>query len=360
MIKIKSLLFFIFFSVCQIGNSQPGITFKEYISLKDSLHYLMLNGIEFRDDHLPLLLKMSCFNRSLNGIISTIYARNNKPELAESYFKKMIYEGADSSIIAYNLNRLESQVRNKIEKNLVTWIEDYNEKRKNCHLCIELIKIFETDQKLRKEIIKLSSRDTAKEIILWKEQRRIDSINEQKILLIGDEVINIYFDIYKAYDNESRSYSDLSIYLGHYNEKALLRFKDKALIAATEKKCSWDLVEGIYLQLLFKFNFEKQNGGRILFLYDIFDDGFYLDTVKSFLEIYTIGHFLKNNPSNIIKLHSIDASKGRINILNQIRTMLIGMGVDKQRIEVNENKYIMQNAKQEIKSNYIIQLNSRR
>lgn len=69
--------------------SQKGCTYREYITLKDTVAKLLLEkSKEDLIQNLPLLVRLSTYNKSLYGIISTVYSKNNKNSDAIKYFRK--------------------------------------------------------------------------------------------------------------------------------------------------------------------------------------------------------------------------------------------------------------------------------
>lgn len=336
--------------------SQKGCTYREYTILKDTVSKLLLekSKSELLQD-MPLLVRLSTYNKSLYGIISTIYSKNNKNSEALKFFKKMIYEGANMQIINYTLNNLNEKVKAKIRSKYLNWIHDYTQKRQNCTLCDELKNIYTSDQSIRRKISFEQSSDTSV-MALWKKQKLIDSINEKRLYIIADDVIDNFFEIKKEYDDSSYSYTSLDIYFGHYNEKTLLRFKDKIIAAASKGKCSWDLAKEICIQLIFKFPFELNGKNKSLFIYDIYTEGSNLDIDKSFLQLSAMESFFKDNQQYKIKFYAVDDFSTNIEILHQMKLSLTNIGMGKDRIAISDQKYLFKDQNINLKSKYVLEI----
>lgn len=267
----------------------------------------------------------------------------------------MIYEGANMQVINYTLNNLNEKVRHKIRNNYLNWIKDYTQKRQYCTLCNDLKKIYTSDQSIRKKISFEQSSDTSV-MALWKKQKLIDSINEKKLCTIADDVIDNFFKIKKEYDDSSYSYTSLDIYLGHYNEKTLLLYKDKIIDAASKGKCSWDLAKEICVQLIFKFPFEVNGKNKSLFIYDIYTESSNFNIDKSFLQLSAMASFFKDNQQYKIKLYAVDDSPTNIEILHQMRFSLGSFGIEKDRIAISEQKYLFKEQNLNLKSKYVLEI----
>lgn len=353
----KIALILIIFNT-EIVYSQKGCSYKEYVSLKDSVSKLpkiqVKNESEIIRD-LPLFLKLSTYDKSLYGVISTMYSKINKNKESSEYFKKMIYEGANMQVIGYIINNLNENVKSAVREKYISWMNDYNQKRQECRLCNELKVIYLSDQTLRKKIAYQES-DSIVIMNLWKQQKQIDSINEQKLFSIGETVINNFFEIKKEYDDSSYSYTSLDIYFGHYNEKSLLKYKDKIIDAASKGKCSWDLAKEISIQLIFKFPFEINGKNKSLFIYDIYTEGSNLNIEKSFLQLSAMASFFKDNQQYKIKLYAVDESPTNIEILHQMRSSLGTLGMEKDRIAISDQKYLFKEQNLNLKSKYVLEI----
>ena len=186
----------------------------------------------------------------------------------------------------------------------------------------------------------------------WKKQKINDSINELKINKIIDKVINNFFDLYHVYDNNSSAYTDLYIYLGHYSQESLLKYKDKIIQSAEKGLITWDLAFGLETQLIFKFPCDISRHKMTNYLYDLKIKNHRLDVKASYLTLSAMASFLNDNKQYKVSLVYFDGRTNNIIILNDIKKALMDLKTEPQRISILEKKYEFSKPSSQPKSNF--------
>ena len=326
------------FTFSQSKEFSKGLTFYEYCAIKDSV-------LNFKDnnetkDYIKIIDKFeaySVYNNSFWCPISITYALNNDSSKSIEYLKKAVFTGFQS--FDGFLENYPPNLKYIINQNYPAWRKQYLQEREYCTVCFDLEQIAKTDQLYREYFSYKCTDSICSEY--RRKQKTIDSINELKLNQIAEHVIEKFFDIYQVFDDKSLAYTNLYIFFGHYSHNALLKYKDKILQAAVNGKCSWDLAYGLTTQLIFKFPCDTSNHLKTNYLYDIEKENSRLDFKKSYLTIYAMAGFLRDNPKLIANLVYFEDDLGNPKILMDIKKELVNLKIEDNRITISEKKYVL-------------------
>ncbi len=326
-------LIMLFIGISYSLYSQQRIEFKDYLKYeKDFNFFIKTDTADIYVPILPLLKKVSIYNKSVYGMIAIAYYQRKNIDSARINLIEAMQYGGDYSNMDFE----------KYFSTDAQYFKDIVKVKKDSFLVINkarfstldsLVKLILESDQIYRQYCNFHLPQVKVDSILAK-QKPFDLLNKERILKNIDKIIDNYYYLKKATN------ISISAWAGHNDSAFCKTILEKGIAGALEGKMPWSEVWRVGEQLLFKYPYLTNQYGRFVSLDYIYtsNSNSTIDS-KYLLQLYSIYYLLKDNIHETATLRYYDNKDNEesYNELQSIRKTIIEFGIPISRIQIQKN-----------------------